>query len=230
MIKVFKNKLIYNYINNHQYRNCVFKYIPNSLAVIIETRPVDTLNWTINNILKYSKFPVRIYHSKENEQLLPDNIEKIKINSINIVEYNKLLTSRKFWEELPAENILIFQSDSFMLRDGIEEFINYDYIGADWYWIYLNQYPEYKKYSAGGNGGFSFRKKSKMLEIIDRLPYDDKLNEDMYFALGLQGTNLPTPEQKQKFSVESVFHKEPLAVHAPDKYMKDDQLKIILGL
>ena len=54
----------------------------------------------------------------------------------------------------------------------IEDFLKYDYVGAPW--IHL---PNMN----GGNGGFSLRKKSKMLEIISKNKYNNE-NEDVYFS------------------------------------------------
>ena len=58
-----------------------------------------------------------------------------------------LLTSVWFYEQInaTANKILIFQTDSCLLKEGIDKFIDYDYIGAPWA-HYNNEV---------GNGGFS---------------------------------------------------------------------------
>lgn len=149
---------------------------------------------------------------------LPDalywSIDTIK--SVN--EYNSLLTSREFWEKINTENILIIQHDSALLRTGIEEFYKWDYVGAPW--TFQNH---------GGNGGLSFRKKSAMLECIDKVPYNGKDNEDVYFsnALKFLGLNLAPREVCEQFSCEAIFKLGTLGSHAIEKWLSPEQCEQI---
>lgn len=135
-----------------------------------------------------------------------------------IRDYNKLLTSRSFWESIEEENILIIQHDSGLLRPGIEEFYEWDYIGAAW---------NFEPYV--GNGGLSFRHKSAMLKIIDNVPYNGYTNEDMYFGAGckLLGLKLAPIEEANKFSCESQFLLGTLGYHAIERWLTPDQVNQI---
>lgn len=141
------------------------------------------------------------------------------------MEYNLLLTSKGFWEQIPFDKVLIFQHDSLLLRHGIEDFLQYDFVGAP---IFHEHLP-----MPCMNGGLSLRSKSKMLEVIEKIPYDYNLhgNEDIYFCRGIEkiGGNLPTKEGAQSFSVESVFSLGSLGCHAIDKYLTPEQCELILN-
>ena len=141
----------------------------------------------------------------------------------SIEGYNKTLTSLLFWESMEKEfeNVLIFQHDSGLLRTGIEEFYEYDFIGAPLYHI---DFPCM-------NGGLSLRSPKAMIACIKDMPFDQYKhgNEDIYFCKQLQklGFNLPTKEVAQKFSVETVYGLGSLGYHAMDKYLTPQQCETI---
>jgi len=64
-----------------------------------------------------------------------------------------------------------------------------------------------------GNGGFSLRKKAKMLEIIDAVPYTNQ-NEDLYFS-SYKNLYKPSAFEAMRFSVEEVFSPESFGCHKP---------------
>jgi hypothetical protein len=74
-----------------------------------------------------------------------------------------------------AVNLGISPHDEMPLKQEllIEKFIDYDYVGAPW-----NSMP-----LAVGNGGFSLRKRSTMLKIIDKLGPIKNINEDGSFKI-----------------------------------------------
>jgi hypothetical protein len=83
--------------------------------------------------------------------------------------------------------------------------MKYDYVGAPW---------------AGGivgNGGFSLRRKSKMLEVLEKCKeFIPKNNEDGFFSAGCAAVTVkkPTGKEAEKFAVETVYHGEkPFGVH-----------------
>lgn len=150
---------------------------------------------------------------------LPKEFEYIKFYNLNvrsIDDYNKLLTSKYFWEQIKFDKVLIFQHDSELLRNGIEEFYDYDYVGAPW------KFQEH-----GGNGGLSFRSKEAMLWCIKNKPWNIYLgNEDVYFSNQLKNSpfKLAPREICKKFSCESIFELGTLGCHAIDKYLTIEQI------
>ena len=94
--------------------------------------------------------------------------------------------------------MLIFQTDSLICRDGIDEFDQYDYIGAPWRTDDLWCVGKPWLTGVGGNGGFSLRSREKTLACIDAVGYVRGQCEDVYYAevrssgLGWNPTN-PSP-------------------------------------
>lgn len=208
-----------------QYRNKKL-----DVAVIVEPREhkylVPVVHNVIENVPTYTK--IQIFHGSKNLDFIKTHFDKqiksnkiiltdLKVENLSIEKYNLLLTSREFWNSINGEHILIFQTDSCMCSNAsnkIEDFLKYDYVGAPWGHI-----PN----SNGGNGGFSLRKKSKMLEIINNHAYNN-LPEDLYFSNHCK--NLPSREVSKKFSVEGIYYDAPIGVHKPwallNKISKND--------
>ena len=145
----------------------------------------------------------------------------------SIGDYNNLLLSQWFWSRLiDYDRVLIFQQDSGLLRDGIEEFLEWDYVGAPWKagasWA--------RKDRKGGNGGLSIRNPKKCLNLLRQIKYNASIgNEDCYFTHHLDkvGGNIAPHEVCRKFSVESEFYPQPLGYHAIDKYLTPQQINSI---
>lgn len=138
----------------------------------------------------------------------------------NLPDYNHLLTSLDFWE-FEDDKVLIFQADSMLLREGIEEFYGYDFIGAP---IKNISFPAM-------NGGLSLRSQSAMIKCINHRPWDPSLgNEDIYFCYTLLelGGKLPSKEIASEFSVETIFNLGSVGIHAISKYLSKDQCNQII--
>jgi len=137
-------------------------------------------------------------------------------------DYNSILTNPAFWRGCQYDRVLIFQHDSGLLRHGIEEFLQYDFIGAP-----IANIPGCM------NGGLSIRNPEKMYNICNDMPYAGMGlygNEDIYFCneLRFYSGNLPTKEVAQKFSVETIFGLGSLGYHAIDKYMTINETDLIM--
>ncbi len=143
-----------------------------------------------------------------------------RVDPLTIADYNNLLTSLTFWEPLcKYDRVLIFQSDSSLLRTGVEEFLE---DGADWYgapWSFQ---------SWGGNGGLSLRNPKIMCEVIENCTYNGE-NEDMFFCNNIEkvGGRLGTREMNSKFSVEAVYALGSMGLHAADVWLSKEQCEEI---
>jgi hypothetical protein len=221
------------FIEKLEYFNSQSKYT----AVIIEPREHPALLFVLNNILENlsDEWNILIFHGNKNIEYLNNIIDinlhnyKDKINLINlnvdnltISEYNNLLTSESFYEKIPTETFLIFQTDSMISeknKDKINNFLEFDYVGAPWPWL--------DSYSSVGNGGFSLRKKSKMIEKIKKCSYNNQ-NEDMFFSdENCLKLHKPDKELAKEFSVELLFHDNPFGVHKAYEYIKGEELNIL---
>lgn len=156
---------------------------------------------------------------EDHKKFLPKDWEVIHLKNTGInsmFEYNNALTSLDFWEHYRFDKVLIFQHDSGLLRYGIEEFYEWDYVGAPW------KFQEH-----GGNGGLSWRSKDAMLWCIEQKPWESSLgNEDVYFSNLLKDSpfKLAPREVCEKFSCESIYKEGTLGYHAIDKYLTKEEV------
>jgi hypothetical protein len=115
-------------------------------------------------------------------------VEMIEIPVMkNLYDYSKFMLFEAFQKiEEKHEKILCFQHDGFLKIPGWEDFINNcdpDYLGAPWAGaLQFDQlgFKDKNKYVLKdekeiyvGNGGFSFRKRSKMLEVSKMIKEED---------------------------------------------------------
>jgi len=217
-----------NYNKEHFYNT---KYT----AVIVEPRQHKALSYVLKNFLSNLSIDwnIIIMHGNKNKEFV-DNIIKndlymfkyrvttinLNVDNLTINEYNNLLKSKNFYNNIPTETFLIFQTDSIICEENkylINKFLKYDYVGA----------PLGNVNGEVGNGGLSLRKKSKMLEIIDNCPPTGK-NEDVYFSFhSCVDVYRPTTEEAKKFSIENMYSDKSFGIHKSWVYLsKDDTNKI----
>lgn len=158
------------------------------------------------------------------------NIKIIKLDLKNVThnDYNNLLLTKHFWTNFVGEKILLYQSDSFIFKTNISDFLEWDYIGA----------PFSKKQLLSihqvGNGGLSLRSKSKMIEILDNVNLTDNVYsrvvnkyknicksldnypEDIVFSQNIQTLNIgkvPDYETATKFACDSIYTDDSFGMH-----------------
>ena len=212
-------------------KNCINE------TVLIEFRELINLEFLIRNtIIKLPDWSHTIVCGNNNH-LFIENICKSITNNITIIkldidnltpsDYSKLLMSVDFWNNFKGEKILLYQEDTMLFHNNIEEFLKYDYIGASWP-------PSQDDNSYGvGNGGFSLRNREKMIECIIKInPKDLELGEstldyikntnsthipeDVFFSKSLIDYNLGLVAKRDianKFSQETQLCKNPLGGH-----------------
>jgi hypothetical protein len=190
-------------------------------VLFIETRPKARIPEVINDHLQYlpDDFELIVYCSKQNKANFYGINAKFNIVEIHSLrDYNYLLTSLDFWKPLIKYNrVLITQFDSMLLREGIEDFYQWDYVGAPW-----------KFQQHGGNGGLSLRNPRIMKEIIEVEPYHPSHGyEDVYFSNRMNGYQLAPRDVCSEFSCETIFKLGTLGYHAIHNYMNNEQINEI---
>lgn len=104
----------------------------------------------------------------------------------SVESYNRMMLCKDFYSRfLQYEYILVYQLDAFVFSDSLERFCGYgyDYIGAPWLpgMYYPHNLERCMWYV--GNGGFSLRKISSFLRILDTCPTDSiTVHEDIFWA------------------------------------------------
>jgi len=179
-------------------------------AIIVENRPLPNLSNIIASHMDY----------------LP-NWNLMHISDVPIKnghDYNALMTDYQFWANLRYDKVLIFQHDSMILREGIEEFLDYSYVGSPW----KADAPWNTKDRRGGNGGFSIRDVKEHVKILSRLRYSpNQGNEDVFYSQNL--TNVAPYEVCVKFGVETEFKLGALGYHAIDKHLTENECSQIIN-
>ena len=138
-------------------------------------------------------------------------------------EYNRVLLSEFLWKEtIQCENVLVSQTDALLFRHGIEDFFKYDYVGSP---IYAENHPTrywrmmhaFNDTTVGGNGGFSFRKKSAMIKAFDEceIPIPGSPEDAWSTAcILLNDGKLPHPVTANRFGVGTKCEVDiPLGTH-----------------
>jgi hypothetical protein len=220
-------------------------------AVIVEPRdtPVlyDLLVW-MKYILLPHGWEIIVYSGLKNTQKLKEiegiTVKNLGKQNLTINEYNDMCLSYDFWNEMPFENILIFQIDSVLLDGDLTEFLKYDYVGSPWNKDNVHLQHQFtqltflNKNSIGmsskkqtkhitGNGGLSLRRKSGMIRALNVRPWKF-INEDQFFSMKRAGTlQIAPPEIATNFSTESIYNPTTLGYHKPWYYLNKDEMDTI---
>lgn len=140
--------------------------------------------------------------------------------------YNQVLKNENFWGTLNCEKCIVVQDDGFLINGKyIDEYLQYDYIGAPWADAKDNEYiKKHINPALVGNGGFSIRNVEKM-KYICRTFTDEKnslfyhnlneIPEDVYFVKHLvqMGANVAPFDVARKFAIEQVLSVNPVGFH-----------------
>ena len=179
--QIDKDNVIVNFSESKS-KQKYFSWEHIKLAVIIDTRYDKLMENVIDNFMffmnpqgwnlmvishpKYEfkikeRFPFCIFGKIEEDLIFYDENQ---IPNISIKTYNRILLSPYFWNSLQGEYIAIFQKDCIMYNMFDDIFLNYDFAGAS---TYLPQFQTF--FNGMINGGFSLRKKSTMLECLEKV-------------------------------------------------------------
>ena len=218
-----------------------FSHIPahsENFAVIIEPRRHCLLEYVLRNVMHFlgDGWGLQIFTCRDNEDYVRQITDGWKTVHIDILaehifdraEFEKFRKSTDFWRRMRGERLLCFETDSILCRRGINEYMSFDYIGAPW-----NEKQFFNRNVRIGNGGLSFRRKSAMIDICTGSKPWVVQPEDSFFSINLQLRKdefvLPDIETAMSFSVETLFHPNPLGLHKPWMYMNESQMRDILS-
>lgn len=170
-----------------------------------------TLNTKFNNV----KFITSISDGHEKfKGYLNTDIEIVNIDKIYSTEQYSQFIIKELANYFNTSHVLITQHDSCIVNTNAwtDEFLEYDYIGAPWYWLRdVNIRSDGKEYHGNivGNGGFSLRSKKLQTivkesdEIKDYHPEDGIICTVYNKFLERHGCKFAPEELAAKFSVEN---------------------------
>ena len=225
-----------NYIRNIEL--CDIKLNQSKEAVLIEFRIFPHIEFLIRNTInklddEWSHTIIcgnlNYYFMLNLCNSISNNIKVIKLDYDNMTqsEYSNYLCTLNFWNLLYGEKILIYQEDTNIFKNNINDFLEWDYIGAPWHKT-QNDTP-----NLVGNGGFSLRTKQCMIDVINKISLKNtKFNssttnfmknvglmfgpEDVYFSKNMQEFKIGKVADYNsalKFSTESVCNPNSLGGH-----------------
>jgi hypothetical protein len=230
-ISIIKNIIINNFGDKSNQLETIlieFRLFPH-LEFLLRNTIIKLPNWNHTIVCGNNNFEFMVQICENICNNTGDKIKIIKLDIDNLLpsEYSQLLTSSEFWNNFEGEKLLVYQEDSVLFHKNIEPFLKFDYIGAPWP---INQ--DDNSYGVG-NGGFSLRSKSTMLQCLETIkPEDLKLGkstldymkntksdfvpEDVYFSKTMIDYNIGivAPRHIAKdFSQETQLSVNPLGGH-----------------
>lgn len=207
-------------------------------SVIVEFRELPHIEFIIRNtILKLgNKWCHTIICGNQNCEMvekicksisLQIKIIKMDIDNMTQNDYSFFLMKKDFWNLLKGDKIFIYQEDSLVFKNNIDEFLEYDFIGAP--------FPKNADDTPNsvGNGGLSLRTKKIMQDIISKFSFNNvdfnnntimymtKVGlkyppEDVYFSKCMQEKCIGYVADwntASRFSSESVHNPDSMAGH-----------------
>lgn len=218
-----------------------------SLA-IVEPREHKHLKAVLNSVARLygivgSSSPevsLFIFHGTDNKSFVKDIVKNwpgthlINIGLKNLDRsgsYSQLLTSKSFFRWFKSSHVLIFQTDSLLLKPIDDEWFAYDYVGAPCGQIGTQIWAPYTQ-----NGGFSLRNPKTMIRYLDKFGEpENPWNEDIWWCRELTssrgkslGITMPSRDKATEFSVEGIFYPSPVGTHRPYSYLKDTEVHDLL--
>ena len=115
---------------------------------------------------------------------------------------------------------LCIQTDTLMMDKNINAFLefNYDYIGAPW----TDKVIGCEDNIRVGCGGFSLRKITSMIEVIEVNKYEQHTPEDVYFSKYCK--KVAPIDIAKYFCTEHIFNEFSLGIHRPWMYEQNSKL------
>jgi hypothetical protein len=199
-------------------------------CVIIETRCHERLIIVIKNfmyLLQKKGWGLTIFYSTLNADFIKSGLAGwpnirfflLETTTLSSTDYSNLLCKPDIWRTLLNANCkkaLLFNVNTLLLKDNVDDFIEYDYIGAP-------QDAKWSGFLTVFNGGLSIRDVWKAVmttqqcskTVQTQVGQRHLLTDDHYFSFHLARLT-PTAEIAAKFSIESIFYEDPCGIQRPN--------------
>ena len=182
-------------------------------AIIIEPRAHPALPFVLAHTCAAlpTTWRILVIHGTSNRDVVHETIRcthpprflpplELATDNLTRVQYNALLTSAAFYRGIPTEMMLIFQTDTLVVEPSLlDQFMEYDYVGAPW------------RNGMVGNGGLSLRRRSKMMEVCERIRPHECLQDLLRLPLTAECESIRdslsalSPERQTEEMNEDIF-------------------------
>jgi len=225
-------------------------------AVIVETRIDPNIILVLKNFLFFfNDINLLVFCTKKLYNLVKCSIGDnflfidLKDDQITIDKYNDLLKSLYFWNNIPGDNVFVFQKDCIFFRGtDFKKFSKYGMIGP------VAGFFDDVNFII--NGGLGLRRKEVMIELIkekNKLTLHNNLTfkkiknllnindaekylrqEDVFFTIAIREifpNLMPTYDDCLNFAIESIGNPmKAIGLHGTDKnYFSEELLKQALA-
>ncbi len=212
--------------------------------VIVEPRKHKLLKYVCENFDKHmcKSWDLYVFHGKSHKAHAEEAVSQIKGRKIILIaldkdnftadDYNITFKSLDFWDQVKAENILVFQTDAVLCpasKFKIQDFTHFDYIGCGSYNGAIGKSRDVwgndqsKHNSFYGVGGLSFRKNSFQKKCIRDYPnIKPAYPEDVFYSNCVEKSiNKPrTAADLANFCTQDAFEARSFGAHKT-WYMKE---------
>ena len=208
---------------------------------IIEYRPQRETEYILRALLQVytpNEIGLTFVCGNNNERyvksILPEQWKNVRVintghENLNRKTYSSLLKMPTFWEHFTKwSHVLIYQTDALIMRKIEDIYFTYDYIGAPWgprnQWVPV----------CAGNGGFSLRNVGACIQYCEEfrnIPQEKipTTNEDGFFCRSKTFKYPPiNSEIHKQFSVEQVFHPQPIGCHQVYHFLSDEEFLMLV--
>ncbi len=199
-------------------------------GLIVELREHWNLIHVLKRFMRHLKIPVTLVYGKRNKSFVESSsfvrrevlrgrlrLIQLSLENINRPQYTALFLTENLWRSVfPAEQVLVFQTDSTVCPRSpypLESFRDIDFVGS----FMPNPRPS-GLHIDGGNGGLSLRSLSKTFEAIrGGDPENWPSPEDDYFGAHIQlvGGKVADEATSKKFGTQVSFEFKSFGVHNP---------------
>lgn len=190
--------------------SCVIPTNGNKSVVIVERRCHPNLRFCLQNAAYYARgWSITIVCSDANEAYVKACAGS-QVSSVRIIpffrgfgtpeegktEYNTVLQQSHFWELFLEDNLLMMETDTYLLKPLPAELLAYDYVASKWPWA-----PD-----VAGGGGLSYRKRS-MMKYVCSQNFPIQKAQDCFISDAVEKLNFmsPTMEESKEFFGEFMF-------------------------
>jgi hypothetical protein len=158
-----------------------------------------------------------------------DSLQKVNDKK----KINAVLTDPAFWSQVRGNQVFFFQTDSVMCANSnssiVDFMTNYAWVGAPWNqdW-HFGDLPG--KDLRVGNGGFSVRNRSFILDLLNTTAFQEGIPEDYWYSyyIPLNGGKVPSFDRAKEFALELVFYPKPVGLHKFWDYHAKDLIKQVM--
>lgn len=211
-------------------------------GLMIETRPHPALHTVLASFMERCGIRVQLFHGRGNRDFIlsgPGSAMaedgRLRLTELDISDkiglgfYNRLLLSRRLWEQCLGRNkVLVLQTDALACPQAdyeLTDFMDLDYVGSRW--------PRSRPVGLtidGGSGGLSLRDWSKTVTCLERFPATRwPAGEDGYFGfhLELMGARVATMAEAGRFSTQDVFTDRSFGCHQISRLSDQDLVRFL---